>query len=103
VAPGLKTTVERRRAERRTAEDIGCHRQAVLRPGHDVEIVNVCARGALVRSAARLKPGSRSELQLSGARRLAIRGRIDRSRVIRLEPLRYEAAIVFDEELQAAG
>jgi hypothetical protein len=103
VAPGLKTTVERRRAERRTAEDIGCHSQAVLRPGHDVEIVNVCARGALVRSAARLKPGSRSELQLSGARRLAIRGRIDRARVIRLEPLRYEAAIVFDEELQAAG
>jgi hypothetical protein len=97
------TTVERRRAARRTPEDIGCQRQAILRPGHDVEIVNVCARGALVRSAARLKPGARSELQLSGGRRLAVRGRIDRSRVIRLEPLRYEAAIVFDEELHVAG
>lgn len=84
-------------------EDGGWQRVAVLRPGHEVEVVNLAARGALLRSSARLKPGLRSELQLTGARRLAMRGRIDRARVIRLEPLRYEAAMLFDEPLALAG
>jgi hypothetical protein len=99
----LKPVIERRVTRRLRPEDAGWQRVALLRPGHEVEVVNLTAHGALVRSAARLKPGMRSELQLTGATRHALRGRIDRSRVVRLEPLRYEAAIVFDEPLALAG
>ena len=103
VATRLREGAERRLARRLRPEEAGWQRVALLRPGHEVEVVNLTAHGALVQSAARLKPGTRSELQLTGATRHALRGRIDRSRVVRLEPLRYEAAIVFDEPLALAG
>jgi hypothetical protein len=74
-----------------------------LRPGHDVELVNVSAGGALLRSSARLKPGMRSELHLQGATRRSVRGRISRARVISVAPLRYEAAVVFDAPLTGDG
>ena len=90
-------------ARRLRPEDSGWQRVALLRPGHEVEIVNLTARGVLVRSSARLKPGMRCELQLTGATRHALRGRIARSHIVQLEPLRYEAAIVFDEPLALVG
>ena len=77
----------------------GWQRDAVLRPGHDVEVVNVSAGGALLRSTTRLKPGMPSELHLVGASRRCIRGRIARARVISVTPMRYEAALVFDTPL----
>jgi hypothetical protein len=103
VAAGLTPAVERRRLRRLRPEDAGWQRLALLRPGHEVEVLNLSARGALVRTAVRLKPGARGELQLTGETRRAVRGRIDRAKVVRLEPLCYEAAIVFDETLGPGG
>jgi hypothetical protein len=103
VAGRLSVGAERRQAPRRRPEEIGWPRRALLRPGREVEVVNLGTHGALVRCAARLKPGTRSELQLSGGTKPTMSGRIERSRVIRLEPLRYEAAIVFDEALALPG
>ena len=77
----------------------GWHHEAILRPGHDVEVVNVSAGGALLRSTSRLKPGMPSELHLQGQTRRSVRGRIARARVISLAPLRYEAALIFDTPL----
>jgi hypothetical protein len=77
----------------------GWQREAVIRPGHDVEVVNVSGGGALLRSTARLKPGMPSELYLQGSTRTSVRGRIARARVISLMPVRYEAALVFDAPL----
>jgi hypothetical protein len=82
-----------------TPQTGGWKREAVLRPGHDVEVVNVSAGGALLRSTTRLKPGMPSELHLLGATRHSVRGRIARARVISVAPLRYEAALVFDTPL----
>jgi hypothetical protein len=64
-----------------------------------VELVNLSQGGALLRSAARLKPGTAGELHLQGAARRIVRGRIARSKVISLAPLRYEAALVFESPL----
>lgn len=96
MAPGVAATRDRRAAGRGKPEDRGWQKAAVLRPGLDVEILDLGAGGARIVSAARLKPGARAELQLAGRSRHAVVGRIGRCRVIRLRPLRYEAAIVFD-------
>jgi hypothetical protein len=77
----------------------GWQRQALLRPGHEVEVLNLSTGGALVQSTARLKPGIPTELQLQGGSRHIVRGRITRARVISLAPLCYEAALVFDVPL----
>ena len=103
VATGLTARKERRAGQRHRPEDVGCARQALLRPGREVEVVNLGTHGALVQCRARLKPGSRGELQLAGRVLKAVSGRIDRSHIVRLEPLRYEAAIVFDEALALPG
>lgn len=63
-------------------------------------MVNLSSGGALLESASRMKPGARAELQLFGAVRWQVRGRIERCRVLRLAPLSYEAAMVFDERLE---
>ena len=96
MAPGVAAPRERRAAERRKPEDCGWQKAAVLRPGLVVEVLDLGAGGARIVSAARLKPGARAELQLTGTSRRGVVGRIGRCRVIRLRPLRYEAAIVFD-------
>jgi len=77
-------------------------RLALLRPGQDVYLLNVSRGGALVRSDTRLLPGARTELQLRGALRHTVRGRIDRCRVVQVNPVRYEGAIVFEEPLEWA-
>ena len=98
MASGL-IDLERRAASRVIPEHTPWQRLALLRPGRDVVLINISAGGALVESAVRLPPGTRTELQLFGAPRRAIRGRIERCRVSCLEPLCYEGAIVFDEAL----
>lgn len=71
---------------------------AVLRPGQAVVVVNICCRGALVESGARLRPGAHTELQLTGsALRARVTGRIERCQVVRLDPVTYRGVIVFDE------
>jgi hypothetical protein len=71
-----------------------------LRPGQAVVVINLSSGGALVESETRMAPGMRTELQLLGAPRRTVRGRIERCRVARLAPLRYEGAIVFDQALE---
>jgi hypothetical protein len=65
-----------------------------------VRLLNVSRGGALVESATRMMPGTRTELQLAGVPRQIIRGRIDRCRVAGLDPVRYEGAIVFEQALE---
>jgi hypothetical protein len=73
----------------------------LLRPGRQIVLVNISRGGALIHSTNHLKPGARTELQLLGRERHVISGRIDRCRVIGLNPLRYEGAIVFDDSFRA--
>lgn len=94
---------DRRAARRLPPEQTPYSRSALLRPGRDVTIVNLSTGGALVRSASRMNPGTDAELHLTGPSRVSIRGRIDRCIVISIEPLSYEAAIVFDAPLVDSG
>lgn len=73
---------------------------AILRPAREVVVIDLSSRGALIESPTRLPPGSITELHLFGGPRCVLRGRLDRCRVSRLDPLRYEAAILFDEHLE---
>lgn len=98
VARGVTVSLERRGAIRVPPGRTPWARTAILRPGQDVTIVNLSAGGALVESSLRMKPGARTELQLVGPSRCVLRGRIDRCRVVAIDPLRYEGAIVLDEK-----
>ncbi len=93
------TVQDRRLAERVTPDRTPWQRLALLRPGQEVVLVNVGPGGALVESLTRMSPGVRTELQLFGASRRSVRGRVERCRVSGIEPLRYEGAIVFDSAL----
>ena len=90
---------ERRGSGRVPPEHTPWRREGLLRPGLDVQLLNVSRGGALVESPARLLPGTRTELQLSGAQRHTIRGRVDRCRVSALDPVTYQGAIVFEGAL----
>jgi hypothetical protein len=100
MARGLNGSTERRDTARVDPEQTPWRRAALLRPGQDIAVVNLSGGGALVESATRMMPGTRTELQLSGSSRQVVRGRIERCRVAGLEPLRYEGAIVFEERLE---
>ena len=99
MARGLTINVERRAGRRVAPASTAWSPSALLRPGQEVALINLSSGGALVESPTRLKPGAPAELQLLGPWRCVVRGRIDRCRVIRLEPLRYEGAIRFDAQL----
>ena len=92
-------TPERRAGRRASPEERGWRAAAVLRPGLEVDILDLGPGGARISSIARLKPGGRAELHLAGGSRRVVSGRISRCRVVRLMPLRYESAMVFDERL----
>jgi hypothetical protein len=64
-----------------------------------VHILNLSTGGVLLESAERVKPGALTEVQLLGAARRTLRARVNRCRVTQLNPLRYEAALVFDQRL----
>ena len=99
VAVALRAT--ERRGERRVAGGgprFGAG--AVLRPGQAVILVNISSRGALVESRGRLRPGAPTELHLCGhAARARVQARVERCQVVRLDPLRYHGAIVFDARI----
>lgn len=93
--------VDRRLHVRHLPESTGWQPNAVVRPGQDVVLLNIGPCGALVESRCRLRPGLRTELHLTGGNvKHAVRARIDRSEIARLDPLRYRTAIVFDEPLE---
>ena len=98
---GVPTTTRMpyRAASRVAPETRGWQSVALLRPGLKVDILDVSPGGVRIASMARLKPGGRAELHLTGAARGVIAGRISRCRVIRLMPLCYEGAVIFDERL----
>ena len=99
MARGLSAS-DRRQAPRVSPDRTPWPAAALLRPGQEVRVLNVSSGGALVESRSRMAPGMRTELQLSGALRRVVRGRIDRCRVAELDPVRYEGAIVFDQQLE---
>jgi hypothetical protein len=110
MAPVAIDLSERRRERRSTGGGSRWRSHAVLRPGLPVTLLNISSRAALVESAARLRPGAHTELQLAGAHAgvsLGVRagalarvgGRLDRCYVAALAPLRYRGVVVFDERV----
>jgi hypothetical protein len=96
--------VERRRERRWPGGGPRFDAGAVLRPGQAVVLINISSRAALVESATRLRPGAQTELQLCGSGvRAAVRGRVERCQVARLEPLRYHGVVLFDGEVDLGG
>ena len=64
-------------------------------------MINICSRAALVESAARLRPGAQTEMQLAGAgARVSVKGRLDRCYVAALEPIRYRGVLIFDQRVE---
>ena len=73
----------------------------MLRPGQPVLVVNISSRAALVESGVRLRPGSQTEIQLTGAEcRLSIRGCLDRCYVAALNPIRFRGLLVFEHRIE---
>lgn len=97
------TSLEERRGEPRCAiSETGWQASAVLRPGMAVILLNLSTRAALVESAAWLRPGARTELQVAvDGGRTSVRARLDRCYVAALEPLRYRGVLIFDVPLNA--
>jgi hypothetical protein len=76
---------------------------ARIRPGHDVQVLDLSSLGALIQSTTRLVPNSRVELRF-GKNGLArtIRGRIVRSYVCAIDAdvVFYRSAVAFDQMLE---
>ena len=72
---------------------------ARIRPGHDVQVLNLSSMGALIQSTTRLTPNARIELRLAGSRSVPIRGRIMRSYVsaVDADVIFYRSAIAFEQ------
>lgn len=81
-----------------TAAGLGLQALAVVRPGVDVAVVVLSHTGALVESAAPLRPGARTELALEaiGGDRRLVGVYVLRCWVARLDPLRFHCALHFD-------
>jgi len=98
VTPGQ----ERRASPRMPGED--AHRVVHVRvkPGIDVVVVDVSARGLLIETTRRLLPGSPLDLHFAerGGRTAALRGRVVRCSVSALLPgeVRYRGAVQFDRD-----
>jgi hypothetical protein len=100
--PAEDASRDRRRTPRRhSVEDHGIV-SARIRPGRDVEIVDLSAGGALIETGHRLLPGTAIDLQLtSSERRSAVRARVLRCVVARLRPgaIWYRGAVAFERHL----
>lgn len=100
MAPVAIALIERRREHRTSGGGPRWRPHAVLRPGQPVTLLNISSRAALVESAARLRPGARTEVQLAGCdARASVGGRLDRCYVAALEPIRYRGVLVFDQRV----
>lgn len=100
----LATDRDRRSQPRLSAEVLGLDAEASLSQGVYVRILNVSTGGALLELDEWIRPGTRSGLKLTrslddmrGAERLAARGQIVRCWVDRIAPLRYRAAMLFEQ------
>ena len=91
---------ERRSEWRRPGGGSRWQREAVIRPGLPVTLLNISSRAALVESGSRLRPGARTEMQLGGlSARRSIRGHLERCYVAALEPIRYRGVLIFEDRL----
>ena len=100
MAPIAIDPVERRRERRSSGGGSRWCANALLRPGQPVTLLNISSRAVLVESAARLRPGAHTEVQLAGSNaRASVGGRLDRCFVAAIEPLRYRGVLVFDERV----
>jgi hypothetical protein len=93
---------DRRRARRLPSLAEHGVASARVRPGQEVEVIDISAGGALVECARRLLPGTMIELLLTaGGRSASVRGRVLRCAVFALQPssVSYRGAIGFDKEL----
>ena len=103
MAPVAVGLIERRRERRSTGGGPRWQPHAVLRPGQPVTLLNISSRAALVESAARLRPGARTEVQLAGLQaRASVGGRLDRCYVVALEPIRYRGVVLFDQPVDVS-
>ena len=91
---------ERREEPRRPAPGV----RGRVRLGHNLVIVDVSSRGALVEGRSPLRPGSRVEVQLeTDARRDLIAARVTRCGVVAIDPeagVTYRAALAFTESCE---
>ena len=100
MAPVVPDLIERRQERRRPGGGPRWQVDAVLRPGQPVTLLNISSHAALVESDARLRPGAKTELQLSASgSRASIRGRLERCYVAALAPLRYRGVLIFEHLL----
>ena len=73
--------------------------RGLLRPGYEVLVDAHGSDAVVVKSPTRMKPGTRTDLQLLGQRRI-LHGEIARCRISRLEPLCYEAIFIFHQSVE---
>ena len=110
MAPVAIDLIERRRERRTLGGGPRWRAHAVLRPGQPVTLLNISSRAALVESAARLRPGASTEINLSGSHARSsiglpagalakVGGRLDRCHVVSLEPIRYRGVLMFDQRV----
>lgn len=95
----MSTRIERRQSARVGLPDLHGIVRARLRPGSDVQLIDVSIGGALVETTHRLRPGAPIELQLvTQSEQTPMRGRVLRCAVARLRPssIFYRGAIGFD-------
>lgn len=101
MAPVACGLIERRHQHRLPEGGPRFGARAMLRPGQSVVLVNLCRGGALVESGGRMRPGAPTELHLFGSgARVQVKGRVERCHVIRLDPVLYRGAIVFEEGVE---
>ena len=90
---------DRRQSPRRPGREVGWA-EARIRPGRDVEVVDVGAGGALLEGTTRLMPGTHIVLLLrEEGRSVAVGCRVVRCEVVALEGgsgIRYRGAVRFD-------
>lgn len=95
---------DRREAPRLSPAPAGYENRGIVRPGHDVHVLNLAQGGALVACGSRLRPGMSTELQMfRGEARVLLRVSVSRCRVSHLAPLVYEAALCFEAPLDVSG
>ncbi len=99
-----RSSRERRASPRRTQAECGWLIAARLRPGRDVQVLDLSSGGALVEGDARLMPGSAVVLHLLGIESdHTIRGKVLRCCVSALDEsagVRYQAALGFDRHFR---
>ena len=100
----MELQVVERRSERRFLVPPQLDVRVTLRPGCSVELVEVCAGGALIEVPRPLRPGSRVHVQVTTpGRSFAIAANVTRCMVWSLDPLegtRYRGALRFEHRIK---